>query len=238
MIRHVISRPAWGGTVLLTLALFAMVPRQTDAGSITLTATSDAYAQSTTGNGVYNYLFSHVDLPILNIPGTVQDVALMTFDFSQLPRNMTITSISFAFTEAVVTTNPGTIVNIDAYTTPNYVALGDANGPTTQVGSYDSVALGLGHHSVAVSAATLLGLVSSNGGLGILLQGVVDTTTAILSVEGAPIFQMPPPQLIINFASVPEPSTAVLLATASFVGLIAHGRRRRLASADVALERN
>jgi len=231
MTRHVISRPAWGATCLLALAVFAMVPQRVAAGSVTLTATSDGWAESPTGNGVYSGLFSGAngDLVIRNIPATVQDVALMTFDLSNLPKNVTITGASFSFTESVVTTNPGTVVDIEGYTTPNYVALADATTSATQVGQYDSVALGLGPHAVSVSASTLLGLVSSNGGLGIRLQGVVDVNTAIVSLEGAPIFNQPPPQLVITFASVPEPSTAVLLATAGLVGLIGYGWRHRLA---------
>jgi hypothetical protein len=227
--RRLFERLAWRAAWLLALAAFAGLPRDAAAGMMTFTTYSDGWAESPTGNGSFSVLNSGAginDLVVRQFSGLVIDVSLMKFDLSALPKNATITGASFVFGSVVTTSNVGRIVDIEGYSTTGTVGLADATASATLLGQYDNVALGLGPQSVSLSASTLQSLLGS-GAVGLRLQGDVETVnTAIASLEGAALFGDPPPQLVITFSAVPEPS-ALALMTAGLVGVVGYVRRRR-----------
>jgi hypothetical protein len=228
--RRAIVRPTATLVGLLAVVLLALSSREAVAGTLSYTATSDAYAESPTGNGTYSVLNSNPagDLVIRQIAGVVQDVALMSFDLSSLPTNATITGVSFNFYEQVETTNVGRDVNIEGFGGSVPLTLGDATASATVLGQYDNVALGTGNQSLSLSLSAFQGLLTSGSALKIRLQGTQDgTNTGIASLGESGFFISP--QLVITTASVPEPSFLAMIAGAGLVGLIGRGLRRRAA---------
>jgi hypothetical protein len=222
------GRSAWGAG-LWALAVMTISAGEVDAGILPLTATSNATAESPTGNGTYSVLFTGniTDLVVRQFPSTVQDVALMLFDLTSVPKNVTITGVSFGFQEVVETTNLGRVVDIEGFTPSGPLSLADATSQGTLLGQYDNVALGLGVHSVALSTSGFLGVPTFGNSIGIRLQGDVDgVNTAISSLFAATSFGQAPPQLFITFAPVPEPSSLSMIVTAGLVGLIGYRWRR------------
>jgi hypothetical protein len=210
--------------------MFAGLPRGAAGGFMSFTTYSDGWAQSPTGNGTFTVLNTGagvIDLPVDQVTGTVMDVALMNFDLSTLPANATITGASFVFATTVITANPSRTVDIEGFSTTGSVNLVDATAAGTLLGSYDSFALGLGNQSVSLSVAALDTLLGP-GAVGVRLEGLETTNTAIVSLEGAPVFNKNAPQLAITFSVIPEPSALTLMTTAGLVGLAGYGWRRRV----------
>jgi hypothetical protein len=214
---------------LLSLALLVASSGEAAADSLTFTAGSNGFAESPSGNGNYS-LFSlnpTGNLVIRQIVGTVQDVALMSFDLSGLPTNAVITGASFDFQETVLTTNVGRVVDIEGFASTAPLSSAGATAPATLLGQYDNVAVGLGPQSIGLSLSALQGVLTSGSEIDIRLRGDADgVNTAIASLFAANLTHTAPPQLVVTFTAAPEPSSLAMIAGAGLVGLLGYGCRR------------
>jgi len=142
--------------------------------------------------------------------------AIVDFSLSSIPPNATVSSLLFSFDESSYA-NANGLVSVYGYGRSGAIVPADATASATQLGSYASVAMGLGPHSIPLNSAADAEVQSLLGGskdLGLrFTSSSSDTNTSFGSVE---LTDFTPPSVLVTY-SVPEPSSAALLVMAGFV---------------------
>jgi hypothetical protein len=162
---------------------------------------------------------------VVNVFSSTQ--AVIDFKLSSIPTGASITSVSFSFDETAEANSNG-LVSINGYGRTGSIGSADAGASATLYGTYSSVTLGLGNHSVALNSAADTGvqsLLGTSQDLGIrLTEDASDTNTSLGSIEESPGFTAP--TLSVSY-SVPEPVSLGVVGILGF-GLLT-GRTRRAA---------
>ncbi len=219
--------------VLLAASLVLSGPGRISAGTIHTYA--DAVIEDPNGNGNFTQFNSATNgLDIRDFatdplkPFETRSVIL--FSLAGLTPSSSLSTLTFNFDEVGLANNVGTVA-INAFSsTSSTITTSDATVSTTNLGSYDAIALGLGSHTVSLSTSYVQSLISSGATyLGIRLQGTQENiNTQLGSLETNSFFAAP--TLTYSLQSVPEPSSLVLSATAATMGGIVVLRRRRSAA--------
>ena len=104
-----------------------------------------------------------------------------------------------------------------------------ATASASALGSYDSVAVGLGSHTVSLSTATFQSLFNASHIVGLRLQADAETVNTSVGSSRFP-GGSETPELIINFTTTPEPATLTqaLIFTALVSGSAWWYRRRQV----------
>jgi hypothetical protein len=120
--------------------------------------------------------------------------SILDYSLATLSPSATVASASISIDETSYA-NANGLVSIYAYSRSGPITGADATAAGTLIGSYNSVTLGVGIHSIALNAAglsTVQSLLGSNQDLGLrFVAGSGDTNTQFGSLEASSAFQAP-----------------------------------------------
>ncbi len=217
------------------------------AEQLTLTTTSDTNLRQDQPNTTFA---SNTEVLVGQLSGTQALRGLLTFDLSAVPENAVIESVQLVMRQNIADTNgTAATVTLNVHLVTEAFVLSQASWNNRQTGTAWSTSGGTFDSSVLTSTTaqtkpatlgditwgTSVGFVSAvqgaydqSGSISFLLKSATEGSAReivrLASSENAGGFD---PQLIINYASIPEPSTlALLLGGAGLIVSVGVRRRR------------